>query len=131
MQHHMTIQNAEGKLRIPDKQVGCFDLFTGVLSCMESRAIEDDGSPEVVLPVMNIPMKCYEAVIRYVAYAGPTRHHTMDLLLTQEEAEIVSKLESPLDLCRFIKAAQYLGNDACIAFATKVLLRKIAISMLP
>ena len=126
----MVIKNAEGELRIPDKSIGCFGLFVNIITSINSKAIKDDGQPEVVLPVMNMPMKCYEAVVKYVMYAGDTHEQMTDLLITPEEAEIVSKLDSPSDLRRFVLAAQYLGNDACIAFATKVLLRRIAMSLL-
>lgn len=133
MQHHVSIATREGILEIPDEQISMFDLIAGVVDAMGDGSVED--TPTLVLPVMNMPMKCYEAVVNYAAYyfqlykhAEPEIDH--NLLITPKEAEIVSKLETGADFCKFIKAAKYLGNDACIAFATRMLLRNMALQLI-
>jgi hypothetical protein len=132
MQHHVSIKTAEGILPIPDEQIDMFDLISGVVEGIQCEAIENaDGGPEVVLPVLNMPMKCYEAVIRYAAYwfGGGSACENRGILINPAEAEIVSHLKTHADFRTFFRAAQYLGNDACIAFASKMLLRNMALQL--
>lgn len=139
MQRHVQIFTSEATLPIPDNQLDKYQLTTDILDEIERERMYGQDGDMILLPVLNLPMKCYQAVVNYVTHcieeniyapASVQPTNMSGITITPKEAAIVSPLKTRADFRLFFQAAHYLGNGACMAFATKNLLRCMAIEQL-
>jgi hypothetical protein len=135
MQHNVTIRNDEGSLRVPDEQLELYEMFLDLKEEMQVDCAEQDPG-NILLRVVNFPIKCFKAVFDYTAYClsqgfEPTEATPgVGINITPAEAEIVSALKTYADFRSFVSVSYYLGNRACMYFSLKLLLRFMALQQL-